>query len=230
LNPATGLVDQTSTPATRTGGLTDGWLGANQRGTEHTAGATWTLMGARLYLPTFGLFASVDPVEGGTDNAYAYVNDPINQYDLDGKWSRRKVAKRAWHSLISAIAKGIRWQDRTTRRAISAYVNFEWRNRMKILGAVAFGICVFATAAACLAAGVGGSVLAFGNATLVEHKPATLAAAQFAVGLAFSFIGWRVGSAVENAVNAGSISRGLGWSLNGTTAAPIGACAVAEKC
>lgn len=30
-------------------------------------------------------FLQVDPVEGGCANDYTYVNDPINQYDLDGQ-------------------------------------------------------------------------------------------------------------------------------------------------
>lgn len=42
-------------------------------------------MGARVYIPTLGRFLSVDSVEGGTDNNYAYANDPVNPYDLDGK-------------------------------------------------------------------------------------------------------------------------------------------------
>ncbi len=33
-----------------------------------------------------GRFLQVDPVEGGTLNNYVYAVDPVNQYDLNGKW------------------------------------------------------------------------------------------------------------------------------------------------
>jgi RHS repeat-associated protein len=81
-----------------------GWLGAAQRSTEAIGGVI--LMGARLYSPSIGRFLQVDPVPGGSANAYDYCNaDPVNCTDLDGhlpKWMRsawkgvRKVAKVAW--------------------------------------------------------------------------------------------------------------------------------------
>ena len=41
-------------------------------------------MGARVYLPTAGRFLQVDPIEGGTHNAYVYVADPVNWHDYSG--------------------------------------------------------------------------------------------------------------------------------------------------
>ena len=51
-------------------------------------------MGARVYLPQTGRFLQVDPVPGGSANAYDYVNqDPLNTFDLDGRWFWRVVPK-----------------------------------------------------------------------------------------------------------------------------------------
>lgn len=69
-----------------------GWLGAKQRSsTNDTAGLT--LMGARLYNPTRGLFTGVDPVFGGNESSYAYPSDPINTFDLDGQ---ARTDRKSW--------------------------------------------------------------------------------------------------------------------------------------
>ncbi|MCC6227060.1 MAG: hypothetical protein IT195_11735, partial [Microthrixaceae bacterium] len=69
-----------------TGQLDYGWHGAAQRPLEHQTGVIPTIeMGARQYDPTLARFLEIDPVEGGTANDYAYVNDPINKADPDGR-------------------------------------------------------------------------------------------------------------------------------------------------
>ncbi|MFF4415067.1 DNRLRE domain-containing protein [Streptosporangium sp. NPDC001559] len=60
------------------------WLGGKQRASDAPGGVI--LMGARLYNPVTGRFLQVDPIAGGSANAYDYcVGDPVNCLDLDGR-------------------------------------------------------------------------------------------------------------------------------------------------
>jgi len=61
------------------------WLGAKRRDSGDALAGT-VLMGARLYMPSLGRFLQLDPIPGGSANAYDYANqDPLNRSDLDGK-------------------------------------------------------------------------------------------------------------------------------------------------
>jgi len=67
-----------------------GWLGSKQRSSDDLG--LLTLMGVRLYNPATGRFLSVDSIPGGTDNPYAYVLNPTNQFDLSGLCNDRTTA------------------------------------------------------------------------------------------------------------------------------------------
>ncbi|MFV0138170.1 RHS repeat-associated core domain-containing protein [Streptomyces sp. HMX87] len=93
--PVVSSYDEYGNPLPGTDPARYGWLGGKQRSSETPSGVT--LMGVRLYNPNQGRFLSVDPVPGGSANAYEYVNgDPLNQYDLNGQWSVRKRFKSWW--------------------------------------------------------------------------------------------------------------------------------------
>ncbi|MGV8978915.1 MAG: LamG-like jellyroll fold domain-containing protein [Cellulomonas sp.] len=130
LAQATGVLDLTTDPTTRTGGLTDGWVGSHQRGTEHTGTANWTLMGARTYLPGYGQFTTTDPIYAGNTNPYTYPQDPINTYDLTGQ--------RSW-DWANRARTGVKrfWAQPSTRRygvAFAAVVNIALGVRNMVVG------------------------------------------------------------------------------------------------
>ncbi len=89
---------------------TFGYEGKHGIGTETDGANTLMLMGARLYNPVTGRFLQVDPVFGGSANAYDYVGqDPLNAGDLDGEcgfcWSTvTKVWNDTGGKIVHVIA------------------------------------------------------------------------------------------------------------------------------
>ncbi|GGY50154.1 hypothetical protein GCM10010363_33830 [Streptomyces omiyaensis] len=130
------------------------WLGGKQRSSETLTGLT--LMGVRLYNPTTGRFLSLDPVYGGSANAYDYVNaDPLNSYDLDGRWSCG-WCKKGWNKFKkSRFGKHVR-KYRKVYGGVAAF-------GFTIVG----GACIAATAGICAGAGgliIGAAIGATGGA------------------------------------------------------------------
>lgn len=80
-----------------------GWATSPSRKQESLFTLPIAQLGVRTYLPTIGRFIQVDPVEGGTPNAYTYVLDPINYADYNGQWGWPKWVKKAAKVAVAAI-------------------------------------------------------------------------------------------------------------------------------
>ncbi|WP_435881221.1 DNRLRE domain-containing protein [Streptomyces bobili] len=146
------------------------WLGGKQRSSETLTGLI--MMGVRLYNPATGRFLTIDPVYGGNANAYEYCNgDPLNRYDLDGKWN-------VWSSFKHAAKKryggGIRKYGRAARS------HWKKHRRRYVHWGIGIGTGLaagFVGVAACAGtAGVGCAVIAGATFGAMLGTPSHLAA------------------------------------------------------
>ncbi|TQK42329.1 RHS repeat-associated protein [Streptomyces sp. SLBN-118] len=135
--------DEYGNPEAGTAATRYGWIGSKQRSSETVTGAI--LMGVRLYDQALGRFLSVDPIPGGNANAYDYCTaDPVNCYDLDGRFGWGKWIDRVGTGLAiagmfgcaacSAISAGI-----SLGRGIYKVRHGDRSGWMDIAGSATFG-------------------------------------------------------------------------------------------
>ncbi len=75
----------TNPPTNLSNGESLGWSGQQGILQDRQTYNQYLQLGARLYIPTLGRFAQVDPVDGGNANPFIYPQDPVNSSDLTGR-------------------------------------------------------------------------------------------------------------------------------------------------
>ncbi|SCE57213.1 RHS repeat-associated core domain-containing protein [Streptomyces sp. Termitarium-T10T-6] len=132
--------DEYGNPRGGSGGARYQWLGASQRSAQTPSGAI--LMGVRLYNPSTGRFLSVDPVRGGSRNAYEYAaGNPVTNVDLDGRKVYRYSKRTVYRSWGKVVLK--KWTNKNNlRRTYSTTykLNRLWTGRVADYGFVPAGI------------------------------------------------------------------------------------------
>lgn len=97
-----GTIGSTTRTSINASDSTMGWSADPTRKQDSRYSVKFIQMGSRVYIPSLGRFLQVDPVEGGTLNAYVYSHDPINSEDYSGTFAVALVIPLAIAFLVVA--------------------------------------------------------------------------------------------------------------------------------
>ncbi|MFG3308540.1 RHS repeat-associated core domain-containing protein [Streptomyces wuyuanensis] len=138
--PVAMSADEYGNRRSATGSARYQWLGAHQRSAETPGGAI--LMGVRLYNPSTGRFLSVDPVPGGSRNAYEYAaGNPVNNFDLDGRRVYRYSKQTIYRSWGRVTLE--KWTDKANLKRtykVTYTLNRYWTGWVADYGFVPYSI------------------------------------------------------------------------------------------
>jgi RHS repeat-associated protein len=176
-DPFGNVLPNSALPANTTNG-SYGWVGQHQKLSEIQFTLTPLQMGVRVYLPGIGRFVQADPVEGGTQNSYAYPVDPINGYDLSGAMSMCLPSGSSPLPFFSC-QHGQAFTDTSATvaeaapKAIKGTGQYIGRNSNNIgltIGVGGLAACIFATAGVCAVVGGGIATGAAGTVGFMGAK------------------------------------------------------------
>ena len=147
-----------------------------------------TQMGARVYLASLGRFLSVDSQPDGNDNNYAYVNDPVNGFDLDGN--------AGWFTNI--------------RKSVQKAASWAWKNKETIMAVAGVAACVVGTGGMCLGVAVASAALAAGVAANKEYSKSRNLGKTIAAGAGAGFKDFAINSISGRLAGAKYVARYFG--------------------
>jgi len=198
------------------------YAGAADKITETSITLNPIQMGARVYLPTVGIFTSMDPIPGGNATAYAYPLDPIDGSDWSGmQWTATltgSMQNAAGATRVQPAAGATRVQPSAGASRVQAAAGAAINQRPTEIAARTQPATVHHEDTLRYAEPAGKVASVAGTASMVSTTYSTVASAASAVVIAVSNINYKE---LAGTAFAGCVGNEFTAGVTGLAAAPF---------